>query len=467
MGDLVLALDIGTTSVRAALFDEGANRVGRAVASAPTCLVTDRRGRATLDPGELLDSVEGAIQRATRDIDPARIRAVGGSCIWHSMIGVDIRGRPTTPVLTWGDTRTSGEVGALRAEIDERLAHARTGCMLRPSFWPAKLRWMDRTHHREFSRTRRWLGPAEWLWWKLGAGDSCSPSMASGTGLFKLDGSGWDEVLVERCRIATDQLPTVSSRPREGPIGSAGWFPAIGDGAASNLGSGAAGPRRAAINFGTTAAFRVVADLLPPVLPFGLFAYRLNRDRFVVGGATSNAGNLRAWCRRELGLPDDEGLEAAMAERPLPDHGLVVLPYWSGERAPRWRESVTGAIAGIRQSTTALDILQATTEAAYCRIAEIADMVVGDEPTEIVVSGGGCRSRSDLQRLANILGRPVQPAMEPEASLRGAAVFVLDRLGLDVPTPPARDVLEPDPAGVARYAEFRRRQALLDARLDP
>lgn len=339
--------------------------------------------------------------------------------------------------------------------------------MLRPSFWPAKLRWLDRTNRPTFSSTRLWLGPAEWLWWKLGAGVGCSPSMASGTGLLRTGAPEWDGLLLEECAVTAEQLPTVSEDPYRRAEEPASWFPAIGDGAASNLGSGGTGPGRAAINFGTSAAFRVVSNRVPADLPFGLFAYRLDLQRYVIGGATSNAGNLRAWCRRELGLPDDAALEAALAERRLPDHGLTVLPYWSGERAPRWRESVTGAVAGIRQSTTALDILQATTEAAYCRIAEIADLVVGDDQMEIVVSGGGCRSPSELQRLANVMGRPVRASLEPEASLRGAAVFALEQLGETVGPPPLGDVIEPDAAAVASYAGFRRRQSVLDARLNP
>ncbi len=466
MGDLILALDIGTSRLRSALFDEAANPLHWSVASVPTGLATGSDGGAILDPEALLESVGLIIERCTRRVDVSRIRAVGASCMWHSLVGADRDGRASTPILTWADTRSTPDAAALRTEIDERRVHARTGCMLRPSYWPAKLRWLARTHPREFSSSRHWLGAAEWLWWQLGAGNACSVSMASGTGLFETGRPTWHGSLLDRCGILQDQLPRVSDHPAEGPIGSAGWFPAIGDGAASNLGSGAGHHPRATINLGTSAAFRVVSDRAGPDPPFGLFTYRLDLERFVIGGATSNAGNVRAWCMRELQLPDRDALDAAMAARPLPEHGLTVLPYWSGERAPRWRGSVTGAITGIRQSTTALDIYQAITEATYCRIAEIADLVVGRGNVDIVVSGGGCRSRSELERLANVLGRPVRAATDPEASLRGAAVFVLERLGVRVPTPPASDPLEPDRSAVERYAELRERQAAWDATLN-
>src|SRR5439155_9607313 len=117
-----------------------------------------------------------------------------------------------------------------------------------------------------------------------------------------------------------------------------------------------------AINFGTSAALRVMKSSGRAQAPFGLFCYRVDERRFLIGGALSNAGNLRAWCVRELRLNEDS-IERELAARPAPLHGLSVLPFWLAERAPSWDEKKTGAIAGITQHTSALNILQAFTEA--------------------------------------------------------------------------------------------------------
>ena len=97
------------------------------------------------------------------------------------------------------------------------------------------------------------------------------------------------------------------------------WFPAIFDGAASNLGSGATVPDCAAINVGTSAAVRIMyrtSRNAPAKAPFGLFCYRVDTKRHLIGGAVSNAGNLRAWCLRELRLPDEpEIIEQVLAKR--------------------------------------------------------------------------------------------------------------------------------------------------------
>jgi gluconokinase len=190
--------------------------------------------------------------------------------------------------------------------------------------------------------------------------------------------------------------------------------------------------------------------------PFGLFCYRVDAQRYLVGGAVSNVGNLRAWCLREFRM-EEAGLERRLAARPLPEHGLRVLPFWSPERAPTWNGEEGGRIDGVTFSTTALDILQAVTEASYYRIARIADLIVRQarETPRFIVSGGIAHSRSSIQRLANILDRPIYPNAEPEASIRGAAVYALEREGAEVSPLRLVRAVRPQAAAVAAYRKAR------------
>jgi gluconokinase len=202
--------------------------------------------------------------------------------------------------------------------------------------------------------------------------------------------------------------------------------------------------------------------------PYGLFCYRVDANRYLVGGAVSNAGNLRAWCLREMKLPENpDEIEAAMLSRDVPAHGLTVLPFWTAERAPTWRDDLTGAIVGLTQNTTALDMLQATTEAVYYRIARIAEMVMESEQSQAryVVSGGIQKSAASVQRLCDVLDAPLFTNDEPEASLRGAAVFAAEKLGYCI-QPFAEGVpVEPRRRPAAIYREERKRQANLEALL--
>ena len=467
---LVLAFDVGTSSLRTALFDPLARRIEGTSQQREYDLTYGDDGRAELAPRVLLRAARaclGATLEAYRAL-PARrrpaIRAVGMSAFWHSLLGLDADGKPITSIYTWADSRCQPDAVRLREELDERTVHARTGCMLRSSFWPAKLRWLRRTDPRLCRGVRRWMSPAEWLLGELGGASTCSLSMASGTGLLNAQTQAWDDELLWCCHLRVGSLSALESPDIAATAGGSRelrgvpWFPAIGDGAASNLGSGATAADVAALNVGTSAALRIVTAGREPA-PFGLFRYRVDAARSLIGGAVSNAGNLRAWCVRELRL-DEARLERALAARPAPAHGLTVQPLWTAERAPDWEEGGTGVISGITQQTTALDILQAATEATYFRIARIADLLFAgrSEKPGLIVSGGVQKSPSSLQRLANILNQPVYPNDEPEASLRGAAVYVLERLGQPPAAPVVpRKCIRPQPAVAERYAvEFRR-----------
>src|SRR6185312_3584306 len=106
-----------------------------------------------------------------------------------------------------------------------------------------------------------------------------------------------------------------------------------------------------------------------PAPPRGLWRYRVDRRRSLLGGATSEGGNVYAWCREVLRLPDDDAVEAALRARTPDTHGLTVLPFLAGERAPGWRGDRRAAITGLSLDTTALDVVHAALEAVALRLA--------------------------------------------------------------------------------------------------
>src|SRR5205085_11557073 len=171
----------------------------------------------------------------------------------------------------------------------------------------------------------------EWIFAKIWKTGMCSHSMASGTGLYDLARHDWDDRLLETCGLTRAQVSEIDDVVSNGDCTV---FPAIGDGAAGNLGSAATRAGYIAINVGTSAAVRAV----PPLgarLPFGLFQFVIDSRRTLLGGAVSNAGNLRAWARRELRLPSDErALERILSSASSPAGDLTILPFWATERAP-------------------------------------------------------------------------------------------------------------------------------------
>jgi gluconokinase len=299
--------------------------------------------------------------------------------------------------------------------------------------------------------------------------------MATGTGLLNPQTLTWSPRMLEAAHLNASMLrplsdePTIVQRRDAGSFGELTdlpWFPAIGDGAASNLGSGATRHGLAAINVGTSAALRVMRQRGEARAPFGLFCYRVDAKRFLLGGAVSNAGNLRAWCLRELNL-SEKRLDKILAERPAPPPGLTVLPAWTAERAPTWDEEQTGVVHGIGQHTTAIDLYQAITDATYHRLGRIADLLI--EHTDIVpkfiVSGGIQKSSVAMQRFADIFGQPLRANDEPEASLRGAAIYALEKLGAKISGARLERAVRPRPRWTREHARVRERLLALEETL--
>ena len=114
----------------------------------------------------------------------ARIELIAVSCFWHSLVGVDESGQATTPVFGWADNRSAAAATDLRSNLNEPEVHARTGCRLHPSYWPAKLLRLRNEEPDLFQRTTTWLSFAEYLTLDLFGETAVSVSMASGTGLF-------------------------------------------------------------------------------------------------------------------------------------------------------------------------------------------------------------------------------------------------------------------------------------------
>jgi gluconokinase len=478
---LVLALDVGTSSARARAFDAD----GRAQPGAEGQVSYEPRltpdGGVELEADLLLGAVAEAIDGCLAGCGAraAGIAAVGASVFWHSLLALDAAGRPLTAVITWADTRSATAADALRRAHDERRIHARTGAPLHSAFFPAKLYWLREARPEVFARVASWCGFGEYLHSRLTGCLASSLSMASGTGLLDQVGGGWDPGMLALAGITAGQLPPIDDTPAPGLVAPYAarwpalaripWHPARGDGACSNVGSDCWGPGRVALNLGTSAALRVILPGPPgphPPTPWGLWRYRVDTGRALVGGATSEGGNVLAWCRKHLALPRDPAALEEALDAVAPDgHGLTALPFFAGERSPGWRPEARAAVAGVSLGTSAAEITRALLESVAFRLAEIYERLEPlAAPDHVVVGSGGALAHSPVwaQIVTDALGVPVSLGGDAEASARGAALLALEALGGPAPEPPAPlRVLRPAPDRHARYREARLRQGRL------
>jgi gluconokinase len=484
---LVLALDIGTSSVRAALYDCAGAEVEGTQARLTRALCTSLDGGAELDAGQAIEQAAQVIDEALSRFAhlDAEIEAVAVSCFWHSLVGIDGAGRPRTPVLGWADTRAARFAEELRRRFDEGATHARTGCPFHPSYWPAKLLRLRAEEAESYRAVRRWLSFGELLASAFFGETQMSVSMASGTGLLNLRTCEWDEELLAGLGLARELLPEIAGAgkafvrlkgeyARRWPrLRNARWFPAVADGAASNVGAGCTTRERVALMIGTSGAMRSMWEGEPPeALPGALWCYRVDRRRVLVGGALSDGGGLYGWLADSLALPADASArEDALAQMEPDAHGLTVLPFWAGERSPGWSTEARGAILGLTMHTSPIEILRAAMEAVAYRFALIAAPLDGFAPGAEVIGSGGALLSSPVwaQVLADVLGRPVRLSGVGEASSRGAALLALEATGklksIHQAPAPAADAYEPDAARQARYRAGLERQQQLYARL--
>jgi gluconokinase len=452
----VLALDVGSSSSRAVVYDERGRDVAGAAARRVYRPVYGRDGAVELDPDLLVTAAREAQDEARAGTGAAPADAVAISCFWHSLLLLDDHRRPLTPVMLWQDRRAALQAEELTGRLDPDQIHARTGSVLHPSFWPAKLAWLAAERGDLLARTRHAVSFAEYLFLQLTGELRMTLSSASGTGLLDVRTREWDDELLEAIRLDRELLPPLSDEPAGDETSV---FPPLGDGACSNLGAGCTDGERAALMIGTSGAYRVLrdADDPEPEPRRGLYRYLLDERRLVEGGAVSDGGNLHAWLEQTLRL-DGSGPHAPTA------HGLTFLPLLGGERSPGWNPRATGAVAGLTFKTHPGDLYQAALEGISYRLAEIASLL--PQVREVVATGRALlASPGWIQLCADAFGRPVVASAVPEGSARGVAVHALERLGADADPAPVGRVYEPDPERTELHAAARERQRELYERL--
>ena len=470
-----LVIDVGSSSVRALLFDDDHQPIADAQARRDHRFDAD----ATADADELRQHVEACIDEVLAHPDAANIQAVGMATFVGNLVGLDADRQPVTPVYTYADTRSHEDALELVHEFDLSAIHARTGCRIHPAYHPARLHWLKRTQPDLFASVALWTDFAATCYTRwFGRDVPSSYSVASWSGLLDRHTLEWDTPWREHLGLADDALPGLADftstqtdlsatyAERWPALRDVPFYLAVGDGAAANIGSGGTTPNRPVLTVGTTAALRVVTPD-PGTIPTGLWCYRVDAERHLVGGATSEGGSVYGWARDMLRLDVDD-LDAALSERDPCAHGLTALPLLAGERSPGYHAEASGTLHGLRLDTTPLDILHALLEGVALRLRLIYELM--GTPGEYVLAGGGAlvQSKAWTQIMADALGVPLHLADTPQATARGVALLIAEHQRPDdepLASEPEVRVITPRPDTAAAYAALLDRQRELYRRL--
>jgi gluconokinase len=486
IGPIILALDVGTTGVKAAAFDLASPWRHVAIREYP--LLEPRPGWQVQDPESMMSATAAAAAECTALLGGADTVAVVLSSAMHGLLALDAGMRPLTPLITWADARATEQARFLRTSSQAGELHRATGAPIHPMTPLTKLMWFAHHDPQTWARARWWVGLKDYLLLRITGKLVTELSSASGTGMLDMASGTWSSAAVALSGVSVHQLPpivgttaTLALSPGAAQrLGLPAGTPVVAgaaDGPLGNLGTGAISPGVAGLSLGTSGAIRMAVPK-PQVDEAGaLFCYALTEAVWVVGGAVSNGAVVIRWAGDSL-APDlsapadglvDETLLRLASTVPAGSEGLVMFPYLLAERAPLWDPDLPGAYLGLRRGHTRAHLVRAAVEGVCRQLAVITDSLdrVG-RVSSVRVTGGAFRAPLWREIMAASLNRPLHLVAAAEGSALGAAALGLFALGRAAQLTDAVDQLtstddaaeitiDPDAGMAATYAELRQR----------
>ena len=457
----LVGLDVGTTGVKAIAISPDGEILARAERGYP--LSTPQPGWSEQNPEDWWQASEAALD----DLGVQDVAGIGLSGQMHGLVVLDDAERVLRPAILWNDQRTAAEC----AEIEERVGLERlialTGNRALTGFTAPKLLWL-RNHESEiYARIEHVLLPKDYVRLRLTGERAIDAADASGTLLLDVANRRWSDDVLDALKLPREWLPPVLESPEISGRTPAGIAVAAGAGdqPAAALGVGIDGPGPLSVVLGTSG---VVLAALPayqadPQARVHAFCHAVPGAWQAMGVMLSAAGSLQ-WLR-DVAAPElsfDALLDEAMRWEPGVE-GLVFLPYLAGERTPHADPDARGAFVGLELRHDRGALVRAVLEGVAFGLRDSLELLValGVEADRGRASGGGARGRLWLEIVASVLGVPLELTAVEEGSAFGAALLggVAGGVFTDVHEAVARcvrvrDVVEPNPAWVATYAEL-------------
>ncbi|GAB4176444.1 MAG: glycerol kinase GlpK [Rhodocyclaceae bacterium] len=437
----ILALDQGTSSSRAIVFDAAARPI--AIAQKELAQIYPRPGWVEHDPlaiwnDELAVAREALARAGLRAGDIAAIGIANQretAVVWERKSG-----RPIANAIVWQDRRTAQTCARLKAEGAEAMVRARTGLVLDPYFSATKIAWLlDRVPGARARAGRGELACGTidtWLAWKLTGGrlHLTEPSNASRTMLYDIHAGAWDEELAALLGVPMEMLARVAASSElygetspelfGAPIAIGGM---AGDQQAALFGQGCHAPGMVKNTYGTGCFMLAHTGSYPLASKAGLITTCAARTgatpEHALEGSVFVGGAAVQWLRDGLGIIDSAAQVEALAGEAEDSGGVVFVPAFTGLGAPDWDAAARGTIVGLTRGTGRAHLCRAVLEAIACQSAELAQAMREDGApvTELRADGGASANALLMQIQADLMGVPVLRGRIAETTALGAA----------------------------------------------
>lgn len=452
----ILAIDQGTTSSRAIIFDSALNPVASAQEEFPQHFPAS--GWVEHDPSDLWATVAATARAAIEKAHGVAISAIGITNQRETVVVWDrASGKPIHNAIVWQDRRTAGLCAALREAGHEPMIRARTGLLLDPYFSGTKLNWL--LDHVDGARARAEAGELafgtvdSWLIWNLTGGKRhvTDATNAARTLLYNIAENRWDDEICALLDIPMALLPEVRDCAADFGMTRADLFgreiPILGvagDQQAATVGQACFQPGMLKSTYGTGCfALLNTGDRLVPSQNrlLSTIAYRLNgKTTYALEGSIFIAGAVVQWLRDGLKIIRHAAETQPLAQQADAGQEVIMVPAFTGLGAPHWRPECRGAIFGLTRNSGPAELARAALESVGYQTRDLLEAMRADWPdggdAVLRVDGGMSASDWTMQFLADILGAPVDRPNVTETTALGAAYLAGLQAGI---CPPPED----------------------------
>ncbi|ARK31254.1 gluconokinase [Halalkalibacter krulwichiae] len=441
--ELVIGLDLGTTSAKAVVF----NLQGNVVAEAEEMITSyyPQTGWVEQDPNEIerlaVLAVRSAVEKA--QIKEDELLTVGFSSAMHSLICVDHDGDALGRAIIWADGRSTEQAEKLK-QLEGFKLYQKTGMPNHPMSPLTKLIWMKENRYEPYQQAAHFMSIKEFVILKWFGQRVVDFAMASATGLFNLNSFQWDEEALEIAAVSKEQLSTIvpptecikgfkSEIAMEMGINvNVPFVIGSADGQLANLGIGAILPGEVAITAGTSGAIRQFSKNASIDHKHETFCYAFSKEYSIIGGPTNNGGIALQWLKELLNYEGSFDELTKEAEQVLPGaEGILFHPYINGERAPLWNQQAKGNFFGVTITHKKQHFVRAVLEGITFNLYQIGQALerIAGEPNKLYVNGGLSRSPLWLQMLADVFDKEVYVPESHHSAAWGAAWTGLVSIG--------------------------------------
>ena len=467
-----LGIDIGTTSLKAAVFDENGKRLGFRVED--YTLSTDpKTGTIEFDAQTYIKLCEKVI--AELSAEHGRPDALSVDTQGETLILTDGAGNPLCPAVVWLDNRATEEADELQKQFGNKRVYEVTGQPEIPAGFPAsKLLWFKRHRPEIWERTEKIFLLEDWILYRLTGAFVTEPTIQSSTLYYDIVNRTWWQEMLDYIGMREDQLPRLCRSMER--VGSYQGIPVVTGGLdqiAGTLGCGVTDETKVSEMTGTIMAICAMTDSVPPFDPNSIIPCHIHavEGKYCRILWSSTAGMALKWFKNNFAENFSFRELDELAEKiPAGCDGMTVLPYFTGSTMPKYNPEAKATFAGVTLAHTRGHFARAIMESIAYLLREDLEYIGCENIREIRVTGGGASSPLWVQMKTDVTGKTLKTVSESETACLGAAMFAAVGIGAFSSVAEAANRLvkparEFAPSG-ADYEEAYRRFQTLDQRMN-